>query len=717
MTLVELIQPVSRLPGVGPSRQKDLARLGILTVLDLLLHLPRGYEDRQRVVPFAEAAVDRPVNTTAQVIAHDFVGRPPNQTLKVHLRDRSGAATLVCFGRNFLSRQLPPGTAVRLYGSFARRYGELQATSFDFEPAGPEPESGPPGAPAPAARPSAGSRFGRIIPVYPLAGRLTQGDLRRATESAVSHYAQHIASELPPELRTRRSLLETGDALCAVHAPETLEHADLGMRTLRYLELFFLQIGIGRRAARRRLSTRPAVRLPDALGRQVGAGLPFQLTADQVRVIAEIVADLESDVPMARLLQGDVGSGKTVVALLSALPVIEAGRQVALMAPTELLARQHADSISNLLARSGADVQVACLSGSVPAATRKQLVSAIATGSVDLVVGTHAVFTEAVRFRNLQYVIIDEQHRFGVLQRLALMLKGREPDLLLMTATPIPRTLALTVFGDMQVSTIRTLPSGRKPIETHLARQDNERKVYEFVRRELAAGRQAYFVYPVIDESAELEIRDAQSMWRRLDTEIYPEHTVGLIHSRLADEDKRATMERFRSEEIRVLVATSVVEVGVDVPNATCMVVEHAERFGLAALHQLRGRVGRGEHRSYCFLVYDAELTDSGRERLKVLHGTNDGFVIAEEDLRIRGPGDIAGTQQAGYLRFRLADLGRDLELMNQARSDAFDLLESDPTLGHPDHRTLAAVLEAAARDHRATPFSYPDRLVPAEAP
>ncbi|MFW6289082.1 MAG: helicase-related protein, partial [Spirochaetota bacterium] len=334
---------------------------------------------------------------------------------------------------------------------------------------------------------------------------------------------------------------------------------------------------------------------------------------------------------------------------------------------------------------------------------------AVSTGAVDLVVGTHAVFTERVSFRNLQYVIIDEQHRFGVLQRVALMQKARQPDVLFMTATPIPRTLALTVFGDMHVSSIRTLPPGRRPIETHLARHGNESKVYEFVRRELAAGRQAYFVYPRIDDTGKLDLRDAESMWQRLEREIYPDSAVGLVHSRIADDEKRETMERFRRGELRVLVATSVVEVGVDVPNATCMVVEHAERFGLAALHQLRGRVGRGDHQSYCFLVYSEELTDVAKERLKVLHRTTDGFEIAEEDLRIRGPGDIAGTQQAGYLRFRIADLGRDISVMNEARADAFDVLEADPMLERDEHAGLAGSLAAARAMHRNTPFSYPE--------
>ncbi|MBU8914357.1 MAG: ATP-dependent DNA helicase RecG, partial [Spirochaetales bacterium] len=528
-------------------------------------------------------------------------------------------------------------------------------------------------------------------------------------------YGRGVDSDIPEWLLSRRELLPTDQMLTALHTPPDMASADHARRSLVYAELFFLQLSVALRSVLRKEAVRPAQRLPRTELETLVTNLPFSLTDDQTKVLSEIVHDLEQDIPMARLLQGDVGSGKTVVALLSALPVIEAGHQVVLMAPTELLAKQHADTAARLLQSAGSDVVVGFLSGSISTSMRKPLLEAIATGTVDLVIGTHAVFTESVRFRNLRYAIVDEQHRFGVLQRLALTQKARQPDLMLMTATPIPRTLALTVFGDMSVSTIRTMPAGRKTVETHLARQVNERKVHEFVGRELAAGRQAYFVYPVIDASGKLDLRDAEGMWTRLKDEVYPEYEVGLVHSRLKEDEKSATMDRFRDGDLGVLVATSVVEVGVDVPNATCMVVEHAERFGLSALHQLRGRVGRGEHQSYCFLVYDDELTDIAKERLKTIHTHTDGFQIAEEDLRIRGPGDIAGTEQSGYLRFRAADLLRDMEMMNEARADAFDILESDPTLDAPENQSLRAALVAARGQHRLTPLAYRDTYLPSE--
>jgi ATP-dependent DNA helicase RecG len=419
---------------------------------------------------------------------------------------------------------------------------------------------------------------------------------------------------------------------------------------------------------------------------------------------------------MARLLQGDVGSGKTLVSFLAALRAVEAGGQAAIMAPTELLARQHAENAAALLEPIG--IRPAFLTGNIKAAGRGPLLKALASGDVDIVVGTHALFSRSLVYRNLRLVVVDEQHRFGVTQRSAIMAKGDHPDLLMMSATPIPRTLALTVFGDLDVSIIRDLPPGRKPVKTHLARESNEGKVYDFVGRQLAAGRQAYFVYPLIEADAGRDLKDAISMADRLAREVFPRYRTALVHSKLEEEEKRKTMEGFRRGDIQVLAATSVVEVGVDVPNANCMVVEHAERFGLSALHQLRGRVGRGTDQAYCFLVYSdrppAEeegedpgetrrgggLTEDGKARLKVMRENTDGFVIAEEDLKLRGPGQIAGIEQSGYLTLGLADPIRDAAGLVRARADAFAMLEKDPALLLPEHRRVAEVL------NRAAPFS-----------
>jgi ATP-dependent DNA helicase RecG len=396
---------------------------------------------------------------------------------------------------------------------------------------------------------------------------------------------------------------------------------------------------------------------------------------------------------MARLLQGDVGSGKTLVSFLAAIKTAEEGFQAAIMAPTELLARQHAENAARLLEPVG--LHVAFLTGNVKSKGRKELLKNLSAGTIDVVIGTHALFSGEEEYKNLKLVVIDEQHRFGVTQRSMIMSKGETPDLLMMSATPIPRTLALTVFGDMDVSVIKDMPAGRKPVVTHLAKESNEKKVYDFVYRELQKGRQAYFVYPLIEEGDQ-DIKDAVSMADRLAEKVFPKFKTALIHSKLDEEEKSQTMESFRKGEVKILTATSVVEVGVDVPNATCMVIEHAERFGLSALHQLRGRVGRGQDQSYCFLVYSDELSEDGKTRLMVMLENSDGFVIAEEDLKLRGPGQIAGTEQSGYLVLGIANPIRDIEELERARKDAFSILENDPDLLLDSHRVIARVLEEA---------------------
>jgi len=435
------------------------------------------------------------------------------------------------------------------------------------------------------------------------------------------------------------------------------------------------------------------------------ANLPFRLTPGQREAIGEINADMAlksaagGGFSMSRLLQGDVGSGKTLVSFLAALRAVDDGAQAALMAPTELLARQHAESAARLLEPLG--LKIAFLTGNIKSSGRKELLRNLAKGEIDIAVGTHALFSRDVEYKNLRLVVVDEQHRFGVMQRSLIVGKGSDghggpPHLLMMSATPIPRTLALTVFGDMDVSVIRDLPPGRKPVKTHLAKESSEERVYDFARRLLEAGSQAYFVYPLIESGDERNLKDAASMAERLAKKVFPGFAVALAHSRLDEEEKRRTMERFRSGEIKVLVATSVVEVGVDVPNAACMVIEHAERFGLSALHQLRGRVGRGKEQAYCFLVYSDELTDDGKARLKVMLESADGFAIAEEDLRLRGPGQIAGTEQSGYFSLGIADPIRDIKALEKARADAFFILENDPGLVLEGHRIIARVLEEA---------------------
>jgi ATP-dependent DNA helicase RecG len=758
MYLRELNLSVDHIKGAGPASIRALAQAGVPHVAALLCRYPRDWDDRSRRVPLGDFNRFPAVCTEVEVLAHDWFGFGRMKTLKVHVEDESGRAVLVCFNRPFLEKQLAIGGRYRLWGRFFYKYGEIQSSSFEIEAISGGPSRG----------------FGRILPIYPLTAALNQGLLRRLIQRALEQYAKPLEDELPQDIIRRDGLLPKAQAIRAIHFPQSMEELDLARRTLIYEELFYLEVLVGKRALERRsmgreegkITTPPKEmdetekegdrRIADfkagalsPLQNRLLERLPFTLTPGQREAVDEINRDMDgllsvpaasgtrasttrepmaqvsithapmahapmahtpmAHVPMARLLQGDVGSGKTLVSFLAALRAVEYGGQAAIMAPTELLARQHAENAGRLLEPVG--IRPAFLTGNIKAAGRSQLLKALAAGEIDIVVGTHALFSRDVIYKNLRLVVVDEQHRFGVVQRSAIMAKGDHPDLLMMSATPIPRTLALTVFGDLDVSIIRDLPPGRKPVKTHLARQSNEGKVYDFVRKELAAGRQAYFVYPLIEADPSKGLKDAESMAERLAKKVFPQYPAALVHSKLEEEEKRETMEAFRRGDIKILAATSVVEVGVDVPNASCMVIEHAERFGLSALHQLRGRVGRGDSQSYCFLIYSdtadspdsaegAGLTDEGKTRLKVMLENNDGFVIAEEDLKLRGPGQIAGTEQSGYLSLGIADPIRDAGELARARVDAFAMLEEDPGLLEPEHRRVAQVLD------RASPFS-----------
>lgn len=678
MFLGELTYPVANIEGIGPAAVRNLAALGVVNIAQLLRHYPTRYEDRKNLVPLSLSSADKPAMTVATVIRQEYIHWKRGQALKVIVRDDSDVASMLCFGRNFLAGKLTPGRQIRLTGPFERnRHGELQSGSFVFEDFDDESES---------------KDFGLILPVYPLSGTLTQSLLRKAVRSALDSYAMGLRNEMPGSLRRKKDFPDKGKCMRDIHFPDEKSDADNARRALIFEELFHLQITVARGASIARPEGHESRPWSDNLIDRLRKDLPFELTPDQNSSLDDIRQDLASGRPMSRLLQGEVGSGKTLIAFMAALGVIAVGRQAAFMAPTELLARQHADNAARLLEPLG--VKVAFLTGDVTGSSRSALTTALGAGEVDLAVGTHALFGSDVGFMDLGLVVIDEQHRFGVDQRRSLTEKGRAVDVLALSATPIPRTLALTAFGDMDVSSIRTMPAGRLPVETHLARMGNESKVYDFVRRELGAGNRAYFVYPLIEESEKSDLKDAENMFARLSAGIFPEFKAALIHSRVDEEDKRRIMTDFREGRLNLLIATSVVEVGVDIPEATCMVIEHAERFGLSALHQLRGRVGRGKEQSYCFLVYAEPLTDDGKKRMMIMKETHDGFVLAEEDLKMRGPGDMAGTRQSGFLRLSIADPVRDMNVLLDAREKAQGIMAKDPGLlgaGMTDLRELFA--------------------------
>ena len=740
MKVSDIKTPVSSISGIGPQLTKTLAKVNVFTVGDLLQYFPRDYEDRTRKVCFRDFASNYgKVHTAAQVLAHEWFGYGRMKTLKIIVTDGSASAELICFNRAFLEKSLLPGTIITVTGKFEIKYGKLQSTAFEVIK-----HDAVPGAPETTDLASIPPKESGVIPVYPLTEGLTQKALIKAVSQALQQYALGIEDEIPSELIKKRGLMSKKDAIRLIHRPADISQAAAARRTLVYEELFQFQKIIAERVYKRkgrtmldcsqseRFETTADISISNSSqgGFDTASGLlnhpivdistftdslsplqldffnslPFPLTDDQRKVIFEmdqeidrsyrererVLNQLDRGMPppttptftMARLLQGDVGSGKTLVSLFICLRIISWKGQCAFMAPTEILARQHAETTARLLAPLG--VRTAFLTGNLRAKGRNQLLRALKEGEIDIVVGTHALFSANVEYKDMELAVIDEQHRFGVLQRQAIIEKGRqtvsaagssaggftfEPNLLMMSATPIPQSLALTVFGDLDISSIHSMPAGRKPVTTYLVKEGNEINAYEAVRKELARGHQAYFVYPAIDSDE--NIKSAERAFTHLRDHIYPQYKCALLHSKVEEEEQVDILHAFRDGSIQVLAATTVIEVGVDVPNATCMVIEQADRFGMAQLHQLRGRVGRGDAQSYCFLIYSKDITETGIERMKALRQSTDGFYIAEQDLKTRGPGELNGTVQAGELGFRIADLSRDMELMQQAKLDA----------------------------------------------
>ena len=660
--------PLQFLKGVGPHRAADLHRVGLQTVEDLLERFPIRYEDRGHLRPIASLKTGEQASIAGEILDCGLRGtrRPGFKIFEALVRDRSGAIRAVWLNQPFLRDVFTRHQQVVLFGAVDHRSrGGPQLTNPQYEILDPEDETG------------TTIHTGRIVPVYEKVGSVTPKMQRRLVFDALQRLPEQLDDRLPEALRIRLGFPDRRTAFRQAHFPdpgtslETLnQFRTPGQVALIFEEFFVFQLGLVLRRRSADAERKPAViRVDDRIRESARRVLPFKLTPGQRQGLKEIVEDLQRPHPMNRLLQGDVGAGKTIVALLAALVTMENGLQVAFMAPTEILAEQHFLTLRRLLEHSR--FKVALMTGSQASVTRRDVLADLTAGRLDLIVGTHALVQENVAFHALGLVIIDEQHRFGVIQRATLRAKGLMPDVLVMTATPIPRTLALTTYGDLDVSVIPDAPPGRRPVKTIVKPESQRDAIYETVRRQLEAGRQAYVVYPLIEESDKIDLKAATEMADHLAQEVFPAYRVALLHGRMKAEAKDRIMRGFAAGELEILVSTTVIEVGVDVPNASVMVVEHAERFGLSQLHQLRGRVGRDKHQSYCVLLYQEPLSDQARDRLKVIAETTDGFVLAERDLALRGPGDFFGTRQSGMPTLRVGDLLRDHALMEQARREA----------------------------------------------
>ena len=684
-TLDFLATPLHETKGIGTRRAtKLIAELDMHTVGDLLQYYPRDYIDRRSIQEIYDVGRSgEPETIQGRVVNHDKFtpARKGAKTVgKVMIFDGTGVAVLVNFGRRigYLRSQLKVGTSVVISGKFGRRNNEIQTTDYEFEILEDEDANL--------------IHTGRIVAKYPLTANLTQRMLRQWINHVLDEYGDMFPEILPLDIRQRLQLIDRKTAIKEIHCPASESHCKAARNRLAFDEFFLLELGLELKKKRwetgeKGISFKVESQLLDCFVDT----LPFRLTEAQKDVFRAIREDMEDMHPMNRLLQGDVGSGKTIVAAMTLLCAIQSGYQGALMVPTEILAEQHAYSFSELLKPIG--LNVVLLKGDLTKSEREAVLADIADGSAHIVVGTHALIQKGVDFHKLGLVIIDEQHRFGVMQRAILRDKGVTPDVLVMTATPIPRTLALTVYGDLNVSVIDEMPPGRQTVATKWVKEEQRSELYRGIEKAVQHGRQAYVVYPLVEESEKLEeIKAATEMADRLQCEVFPNLRVGLLHGRMRSIQKQEVMAQFKAKQLNVLVSTTVIEVGIDVPNATIMVIENAERFGLAQLHQLRGRVGRGEHKSFCYLVATTKSQDSV-ERLKVMTRTSDGFEIAEADLILRGPGEFFGTRQSGLPNLRLANIIQDAPLLEAAKTEAMQLAQADPSLQQPEHQLLKCML------------------------
>ena len=679
---ITLNTPLTEFPGVGEVRAKKLEKLGLVRCADLISYFPRDYEDRRQVYSIRSAPLGQKVCISAMAAEHPRLSRIRKglDLVKLKVVDQAGALHITFFNQGYVERALRAGEEYIFYGVVEEQGSRRTMVNPIFERVGKQ------------------NFTGCIVPVYPLTAGITNHLLCTLTQQAVAACAQDMPETLPRGVRLDHELAQAEFSYRNIHFPESFQALELARRRLTFEELFYLSAGLAMLKERRGDVLGCAI--PSRPMEEFLARLPFPLTGAQRRVMEEISRDMASGRPMNRLVQGDVGSGKTVVAAYAAWLAAGAGYQSALMAPTEVLAEQHFRSLSALLEPAG--VRVGLLTGSITPAGKKKVRQALAAGEIDLIIGTHALLSQGVEFARLGLMVADEQHRFGVAQRAALAAKGDSPHVLVMSATPIPRTLALIIYGDLDVSVIDELPPGRTPVETYVVREDKRARMYNFVRRLVGEGRQVYIICPAVEENAEggmqnaewegdgpaLDLKAVTTYAKKLQTEVFPDLKVDFLHGKMKPREKEAVMAAFAAGETQVLVSTTVIEVGVDVPNAALIIIENAERFGLSQLHQLRGRVGRGKHQSYCVLITNTRSVEA-MQRLRILASTADGFKISEEDLKLRGPGDFFGSRQHGLPQMKLADLAGDMRLLSEAQESARRLLMADPTLSQPENRPV----------------------------
>ena len=667
--MVDLNKDVKYIKGVGPNRVKLLNNLKIYTLRDLITYYPRNYEDRSipkkicECINGEEALIDTVVS--GRIVEIKMKGK---SMYKLPLKDETGSATAIWFNQSYLKNKFKFGSRYKFYGKISNRFGQITIVSPVYD------ENG------------VSSNTGKIIPIYPLTYNLSQNVIRKIIENALYELDNHLDETLPSYIKKQYNLIDLGKAINQIHFPRNFNEFKIARYRLVFEELLSTQLALLKLKnnyiiQKDGINFDKNVKMSDVINI-----LPFKLTKAQIRILEEIENDMESEKSMNRLLQGDVGSGKTVVAIIAAYKAVKSGYQVAIMAPTAILATQHLENFKSILDKFG--IRSELLTSAITKKNKQDLLERLKSGKIDILIGTHAMLEENVVFRNLGLVVTDEQHRFGVKQRTNIVEKGQNPDVLVMTATPIPRTLALILYGDLDISIIDELPPNRKQIDTFAVSNKMEDRVNNFIKQQINEGRQCYVVCPLVEESEEMDLRSVLTLYSKYKNEIFTEYKVEYIHGKMKSKDKDKIMKDFKDKKIDILISTTVIEVGVNVPNASIMVVEDAHRFGLAQLHQLRGRVGRGEYKSYCVLKYQGK-SDNIRKRMKVMCDTNDGFVISEKDLELRGSGDFFGTHQHGIPDFKIANLFEDMPILKLAQEVSIKIIRNDPKLEKEENKLL----------------------------